>query len=90
MEFSEREEFEHIRMAVRKLCDGFPSDYWRSLEPDQYPLRIVDALTRHGWLAALIPEEYGGGGLDLTGVCVILEEISASELTQLHVTRKCM
>src|SRR5207237_6262091 len=50
----------------------------RSLEPDGYPSEFVTALTENGWLAALIPEEYGGAGLDLTAAAVILEEINAS------------
>jgi len=48
--------------AIRQLCAAFPSEYWRSLEPDRYPTEFVEALTKHGWLAVLIPEEYGGGG----------------------------
>jgi acyl-CoA dehydrogenase len=67
-----------IRTGVRELCDRFPLEYWRGLEPDRYPVEFVDALTKHGWLAALIPEEYGGGGLSLTAASVILEEINAS------------
>jgi alkylation response protein AidB-like acyl-CoA dehydrogenase len=67
-----------IRAAVRALCDGFPGEYWRSLEPDRYPEEFVAALTEHGWLAALIPEEHGGAGLSLTAASVILEEINAS------------
>jgi acyl-CoA dehydrogenase len=67
-----------IRAAVADLCSGFPGEYWRALEPDGYPTTFVAALTEAGWLAALIPEEYGGGGLDLTAACVILEEINAS------------
>src|SRR3954451_5698227 len=67
-----------IRRAVRALCEEFPGAYWRSLEPDTYPQEFVRALTEHGWLAALIPEEYGGGGVGLTAARVILEEINAS------------
>jgi alkylation response protein AidB-like acyl-CoA dehydrogenase len=67
-----------IRTEVRRLCDKYGNEYWRSLEPDRYPTEFVDDLTKHGWLSALIPEEYGGGGLDLAGASVILEEISAS------------
>ncbi len=67
-----------IRAAVRDLCDGFPGEYWRALEPDRYPEEFVHALTDSGWLAALIPEEYGGAGLGLTAASVILEEINAS------------
>ena len=63
---------------MRELCAGFPGEYWRGLEPDRYPEEFVAALTRDGWLAALIPEEYGGAGLSLTAASVILEEINAS------------
>jgi acyl-CoA dehydrogenase len=72
------DELLEIRRAVRDLCDGFPGEYWRSLEPDRYPEEFVQALTEHGWLAALIPDEYGGPGLGLTAASVILEEIHAS------------
>jgi len=70
-------ELEEIRAGVRDLCSGFAGDYWRGLEPDRYPLEFVQALTEQGWLAALIPEEYGGAGLGLTAASVILEEINA-------------
>jgi acyl-CoA dehydrogenase len=72
------EELLEIRRAVRELCDRFPGEYWRSLEPDRYPEELVRELTEHGWLGALIPEEYGGAGLGLTAASVILEEINAS------------
>ena len=67
-----------IRTEVRRLCDKYGNEYWRSLEPDRYPEEFVAELTANGWLGALIPEEYGGGGLNLAGATVILEEISAS------------
>ena len=63
MDFSLPPELDEIRAAVRELCEGFPGEYWRGLEPDRYPEEFVRALTEHGWLAALIPEEYGGAGL---------------------------
>ncbi len=78
MDFSQPAELREIRAAVRELCDRFPGEYWRGLEPDRYPEEFVRALTEHGWLAALIPEEYGGAGLGLTAASVILEEINAS------------
>jgi acyl-CoA dehydrogenase len=78
MEFSLPDELREIRAAVRDLCASFPGEYWRSLEPDRYPEEFVGALTEHGWLAALIPEEYGGAGLGLTAASVILEEVNAS------------
>ena len=78
IDFGIPEEYESIRTEVRRLCDKYGNEYWRSLEPDRYPAEFVDELTRQGWLGALIPEEYGGGGLPLAGACVILEEIAAS------------
>jgi acyl-CoA dehydrogenase len=78
MDFSLPPELDEIRTAVRELCAGFPGEYWRALEPDRYPEEFVAALTEHGWLAALIPEEYGGAGLSLTAASVILEEVNAS------------
>jgi len=76
--FALPEELGEIRVAVRELCERFPGEYWRGLEPDRYPEEFVQALTENGWLAALIPEEYGGAGLGLTAASVILEEINAS------------
>ena len=78
MDFALPEELEEIRAAVRELCARFPGEYWRGLEPDRYPEEFVQALTENGWLAALIPEEYGGAGLSLTAASAILEEINAS------------
>jgi alkylation response protein AidB-like acyl-CoA dehydrogenase len=68
-----------IRGEVRKLCARFPGEYWRDLDTRRgYPTEFVRALTEAGWLAALIPEEYGGAGLPLSGAAAILEEIQAS------------
>jgi acyl-CoA dehydrogenase len=78
MDFAVPGELDEIRAAVRELCSRFPGEYWRALEPDRYPEEFVAALTENGWLAALIPEEYGGAGLSLTAASVILEEINAS------------
>src|SRR5437762_2377820 len=78
MDFSVPAELKGVRARVRELCDGFPGEYWRGLEPDRYPTEFVAALTEHGWLAALIPAEYGGAGLGITAASVILEEINAS------------
>ena len=71
-------DFDDIRTEVRRLCDKYGNEYWRGLEPDNYPTEFVKELTDQGWLGSLIPEEYGGGGLSLAGASVILEEISAS------------
>src|ERR671936_2390866 len=78
MDFAPPEDLAEIREAVRELCARFPGEYWRGLEPDGYPGEFVTALTEQGWLAALIPEEFGGAGLSLTAASVILEEINAS------------
>ncbi len=78
MDFTEPEDASAIREAVRDLCTRFPGTYWQGLEPDRYPSEFVAALTDAGWLAALIPEEYGGSGLPLGTASVILEEICAS------------
>ena len=68
-----------IRDAVARLCAEFPDSYWRRLDADQsYPQDFVDALTHSGYLAALIPEDYGGSGLPLSAACAVLETIHAS------------
>jgi acyl-CoA dehydrogenase len=76
--FEPAPELAEIRAAVREVCAGFPGEYWRSLEPDRYPEEFVRTLTEQGWLAALIPAEYGGAGLSLTAASAILEEINAA------------
>ncbi len=66
-----------IREAVRDLCKAFPDEYFRRMEAARsYPEEFVQALTRAGWLAALIPQQYGGSGLGLTEASVIMEEIN--------------
>ena len=68
-----------IRRAVRDLCGLFQSEYWHKVEAESgYPEEFVKTLTEAGWLSALIPEEYGGGGASLTEASVILEEINRS------------
>jgi len=67
-----------LRAGVREVVERFDGAYWRGLEPDRYPEEFVAALTDAGFLGALVPEEYGGGGATLTEASVILEEISAS------------
>jgi len=62
MDFALAPDLDEIRAGVRALCERFPGEYWRELEPDRYPEEFVEALTRDGWLAVLIPEEYGGAG----------------------------
>ncbi|WP_050469317.1 acyl-CoA dehydrogenase family protein [Herbaspirillum chlorophenolicum] len=66
-----------LRDAVRDLCNTFPPEYWRKVDEARgYPEEFVDALTKAGWLAALIPQDYGGSGLGLTEASVIMEEIN--------------
>lgn len=75
----ESEELTEIRRAVRALCEEFPGEYWREKDRERaYPGEFVDALTKAGFLAALIPEEYGGSGLSLDAAAVIMEEIQAA------------
>lgn len=65
-----------IREEVRKLCAGFPGEYWRELDTRRgYPTEFVNALTEAGYLGALIPEEFGGAGLQLSAAAAILETI---------------
>ncbi|WP_088346432.1 MULTISPECIES: acyl-CoA dehydrogenase family protein [Rhodomicrobium] len=66
-----------IRDAIRDLCRNFPDEYFRKIDQERgYPEAFVEALTKAGWLAALIPEEFGGSGLGLGEACVIMEEIN--------------
>jgi len=66
-----------IRDAIRDLCAEFPAEYFRKIDEERgYPEAFVDALTKAGWLAALIPQEYGGSGLGLAEASVIMEEIN--------------
>ncbi len=72
-------ELSSIRESVRALCAGFPGEYWRALDRDRaYPSDFVKALTQAGFLAALIPDEFGGSGLTLRAAAAIMEEIHAS------------
>ncbi len=76
---TESEEITEIRRAVQALCAEFPGEYWREKDRDRaYPGEFVDALTKSGFLAALIPEEFGGSGLSLDAAAVIMEEIQAA------------
>jgi len=71
--------YPEIREAIRELCTHFPPEYHRKIDEKRgYPEEFVDALTKAGWMAALIPEEYGGSGLGLTEASVIMEEINRS------------
>ena len=73
------ETYPEIREGVRALCERFPGEYWRNLDRDRaYPTAFVQALTEAGYLAALIPEEFGGSGLPVSAAAAILEEVHAS------------
>ena len=72
-----QDDYQDIRDGVRALCAQFPAEYHRKVDEQRgYPEDFVDALTKEGWMAALIPEEYGGSGLGLAEACVIMEEIN--------------
>ena len=65
-----------IREAIRQLCLKFDGAYWRELDRERgYPTEFVKALTEAGWLAILIPEEYGGAGLGISAAAAVLEEV---------------
>ena len=71
---TDKDEFADIRESVRALCAKFPGEYWRGLDRDRaYPTAFVAALTEAGYLAALIPEEFGGSGLGISAAAAILE-----------------
>ena len=75
----ERSDIAEIRRAVQALCANFPGEYWRAKDRDRaYPEEFVAALTEAGFLAALIPENFGGSGLGLDAAAAIMEEIQAS------------
>ena len=76
---SEADQYQEIRDAVRALCAQYPDEYHRRIDEQRaYPEAFVDALTKAGWMAALIPQEYGGSGLGLAEASVIMEEINRS------------
>lgn len=71
--------YQEIREAVRALCAEFPNEYHRKVDEERgYPEAFVNALTEAGWMAAMIPEEYGGSGLGLTEASIIMEEVNRS------------
>jgi acyl-CoA dehydrogenase len=77
--FNTTDTYQDLRDAVRELCKGFPAEYHRGIDQQRgYPETFVEALTKAGWLAALIPEEFGGSGLGLAEASVIMEEINRS------------
>jgi len=76
---SENRNYADVRTAVARLCSDFPGKYWRDKDREKkYPVEFVEALTEGGYLSVLIPEEYGGAGMDLGAACAILEEIQCS------------
>ena len=76
------EDYAELRESVRRVCAGYPGSYWRDKDArSEYPTEFVQEMTRAGYLAALIPEEYGGSGLPLRAAAVILEEVNASGCT---------
>jgi hypothetical protein len=76
---AEPDQYADIRESVRALCARFPGEYWRALDRDRgYPTAFVQALTDAGYLAALIPEEYGGSGLTVSAAAAIMEEVHAA------------
>jgi acyl-CoA dehydrogenase len=75
--FNDPDQYQEIRDAVRQICKQFPDEYFRKIDEERtYPEAFVDALTQAGWLAALIPQEYGGSGLSMAEASVIMEEIN--------------
>ncbi|WP_233856306.1 acyl-CoA dehydrogenase family protein [Paraburkholderia sp. HD33-4] len=77
MQITQHDSFQDIREAVRDLCQQFSGEYFRKIDEARgYPEEFVDALTKAGWLAALIPQDFGGSGLGLTEASVIMEEIN--------------
>lgn len=73
------DQYQDLRDAVRALCAEFPDEYFRRVDEQRaYPEAFVDALTKAGWMAALIPQEYGGSGLSLVEASVIMEEVNRS------------
>ncbi|MGO4330374.1 acyl-CoA dehydrogenase family protein [Cupriavidus sp. 2TAF22] len=79
MKFPTEDKYQEIRDALRSLCADYPDEYWRKIDEQRgYPETFVEALTKAGWLSALIPQEYGGSGLGLTEASVIMEEINSN------------
>jgi acyl-CoA dehydrogenase len=77
MQLPHPDRYQDLRDGVRELCSRYPDAYWREVDARRgYPEAFVDALTKAGWLAALIPQEYGGSGLGLAEASVIMEEIN--------------
>ena len=79
MEFTESDEHQLIRESVRKLCAGFPDEYWASCdEKEEFPWAFYDAMAQAGWIGVAIPEAYGGSGRGIAEASIVLEEVAAS------------
>ena len=77
LEFTEEQRL--IRSEIERLCAEFDDEYWRERDrKKEYPMEFVRTLGEHGWLGTVIPEEYGGAGLDTLEAAIVLEEITAS------------
>ena len=84
------EDYSEIREAIRAICADFPGEYWRELDArDGYPEEFVNVLAAQGYLAALIPEEFGGSGLTMRAAGVILEDVTRAAATPRPATRRC-
>ena len=71
------DQHQELREALRDLCGQYPDAYWRKIDYERdFPVAFIEALTKAGWLAALIPQEYGGSGLGFAQASVIMEEIN--------------
>src|SRR5699024_2297904 len=74
-----QENIDMIKKSIKALCEEFPESYWREKDDQMaYPEEFIQKLTEEGWLSVLIPEEYGGAGLDMLEAAIILEEINRS------------
>ena len=79
MTASSKDSYDDIRSGVRSLCAEFQGEYWRELDRERsYPVEFVETMTRNGYLAVLIPEDYGGSGLGIRAAVAILEEVHHS------------
>ncbi|MGE0625378.1 MAG: acyl-CoA dehydrogenase family protein [Pseudomonadales bacterium] len=79
MEFHTSEEHQLIRDAVRKICRGFPDEYWAAKDDaHEFPWEFYDAMAKAGWIGVAIPETYGGSGRGITEASLVLEEVAAS------------
>jgi alkylation response protein AidB-like acyl-CoA dehydrogenase len=88
--FALGEDYPELRDAVRRICAKYPGEYWRGLdERSEYPTAFVNDLTAGGYLAALIPPEYGGAGLPIRAAAAILEEINLAAARRRSATRRC-